>query len=116
MLINRRLGPIPPIMPELEEALLKVLNASEDICAHSAMDGAGTTATGYALPQCGPFKCSNCIHADEAADCCDHPKVIADPDVPTKEEKGKKCAMIHPESCCNYFHPKDKGEKPEDAE
>ena len=75
-----------------------------ELCAHDATEGAGTKATGYALPEMGPFKCANCIHVSESNDRCDHPDVIKDPDVP--KENGK--AVVHAESCCNYFHPKDK--------
>ena len=81
---------------------------SAEICAHSAMDGAGTKSTGYALPEMGPFKCANCIHAGDDATRCDHPKVIADEDVPKAPDQKK--AIVHPEACCNYFHPKDEGE------
>lgn len=97
----------------VKDAVRDVFAAKEEVksvCAHSYTDGAGTKATGYALPEMGPFKCANCVHIDAGGDCCDHPKVVADPDVPTKEEDGKKVAVVKAESCCNYFHPKDKGE------
>lgn len=100
----------------VKDAVADVFASKEEVtsvCAHSYTDGAGTKATGYALPEMGPFKCSNCVHIDKGGDCCDHPKVVADPDVPTKEEEGKKLAVVKPDSCCNYFHPKDKGEPSE---
>lgn len=79
------------------------------ICAHSAQEGAGTKKTGYALPEMGPFKCANCVHANEDATRCDHKEVIADEDVP--KEDG--LAVIKPKSCCNYFHPEDEDDEEE---
>lgn len=71
---------------------------------HEASEGAGTKKTGYALPEMGPFKCGNCIHYADGK--CDHKEVIDDPDVP--KEDGK--AVVKEDACCNFFHPKDKGE------
>ena len=96
----------------VKDAVVQIHAAKEEVqsvCAHSYTDGVGTKATGYALPENGPFDCAHCAHADEEADCCDHPAVIADPDVPKDKYEGKTYAKVHPDACCNYFHPKDKG-------
>jgi len=82
---------------ELETVSTEEIDAAEDEYAW-----AGTKATGYALPELGPFLCIHCEHAQEYGTVCDHPKVMADPDVP-KTEDGK--AKIKPGACCNYYHP-----------
>lgn len=87
----------------LEEILLPKKEVVE-IEAHSGEEGVGTKATGYVLPEMGPFDCYHCLHFKEP-DCCDQKEVIADPDVP-KTEDGK-CARVHAHACCNEFHPKD---------
>jgi hypothetical protein len=55
--------------------------------------GDGTQLSGYASPEYGPFECENCVHF-EAPDKCNHPKVIADPEVN---------GNVQAEGCCNYF-------------
>ena len=55
--------------------------------------GIGSTATGYAPPNFGPFMCGNCIHF-KTPTSCDHPDVIKDPKV-----KG----VVNEKGCCNYF-------------
>jgi hypothetical protein len=82
---------------------LKTLFAGQ-IYAHSTLNGCGTDVTGYSLPQDGPFRCDHCGLFDEP-NLCDHPKVIADPDVP-KSEDGSH-ALVKPDACCNLFHPVD---------
>lgn len=75
----------------------------EKLCAHSAQEGIGTKGVGYALPEMGPFLCANCVHVSKNGTRCDHPEVIADPDVP----KDGKLAVVRPSACCNEFHPVD---------
>lgn len=60
----------------------------------------GTAKAGYSGPKDGPFKCSHCMHAEDAR-WCDHPIVIEDLGA---TENGK--AEIHPDGCCTYFRPK----------
>ena len=91
------------VRSELEKELNASEEVEEEMCAHSAQEGVGTKATGYALPEMGPFLCVNCVHASKNGTRCDHKEVIADPDVP----KDGKLAVVHPTACCNEFHPID---------
>jgi hypothetical protein len=104
MTTTRNLATAMPGAKKVQLNAHKLAESVLEVLAHSSYDGAGTKKTGYALPEMGPFKCSNCIHANEDSTRCDHPKVETDPDVP--QDGGK--AVIKPEACCNYFHPKDK--------
>jgi len=67
--------------------------ANREVAKSKADEGIGSREVGYASPKDGPFKCSHCVHF-KAPNSCDHPKVIADPEV-----KGK----VEPEGCCNYY-------------
>src|SRR6266436_1363309 len=62
-------------------------------------EGIGSAQTGYADPENGPFECENCIHYEpdnpQYPKDCDHPEVIADPEVETVDAEG----------CCNLILP-----------
>ena len=62
----------------------------------------GTKATGFTKKEWGPFLCINCVHSDREGVRCDHPEVIADPEV----EKVDGKAVIEPADCCNEFRPR----------
>jgi hypothetical protein len=67
-------------------------------------EGIGSAQTGYAGPENGPFECENCIHFDGEGRC-DHPQVMADPEVN---------GQVDAEGCCNLFQPS--GEESEGQE
>lgn len=86
---------------------LNWVNAEADeIQAHCGNDNApiGTKAVGYAKPELGPFLCLNCVHSNREGNRCNHPDVVADPEM--KIETG--AAVIKPAACCNEFHPREK--------
>lgn len=56
--------------------------------------GDGTAMSGYVTPDLGPFECENCTHF-QPSNRCDHPQVIADPEVQ---------GQVDAEGCCNFFH------------
>jgi hypothetical protein len=55
--------------------------------------GDGTQQSGYVMPDLGPFECENCTHF-EAPNRCNHPEVVADPEVN---------GNVEAEGCCNFF-------------
>jgi hypothetical protein len=78
--------------------------------ATDAQKGDGTEMSGYVSPDMGPFSCSTCVHFQSGRNeeekgggeenaglprkSCDHPIVVADPEV-----KGEVDAA----GCCNYW-------------
>lgn len=76
----------------------------DEIQAHCGNDNApiGTKATGYSEPELGPFLCLNCVHSNREGNRCNHPDVVADPEM--KLDDG--AAVIEPAACCNEFHPR----------
>jgi hypothetical protein len=52
--------------------------------------GDGTAASGYRTPDLGPATCQNCVHFQEPSSC-DHPAVIADPEVQGQVDPGGWC-------------------------
>lgn len=65
----------------------------------------GTKHSGYAGPEDGPFKCSNCVWFESGSAAsyspgeCEHPKVKADPDL-AKAPDGD--AIVSRDGCCEY--------------
>lgn len=94
---------VDDLVASLEKEIKGEAEVEESLCAHSAQEGVGTKKTGYAAPDMGPFLCVNCVHASKNGTRCDHPEVVADPEVP----KEGKLARIEPAACCNEFHPMD---------
>ena len=78
--------------------------AVDELLAHCGNDNApiGSKATGYSGPELGPFLCLNCVHSNREGIRCNHPDVVADPEV----EKDDGLAIIEPAACCNEFHPR----------
>lgn len=72
---------------------LDMMRKSDDAQGSEAEPGDGTQMSGYVTPDLGPFECENCEHFT-SPDQCDHPFVIADPEV-----RGS----VEAEGCCNYF-------------
>lgn len=74
------------------------------------LHGVGTKQSGYADPRHGPFECGNCIHFHSGSGSsmmdgfgsCDHPEVVADPEV----ERIGDGAAVQEMGCCNYFQPR----------
>lgn len=65
----------------------------------------GTKKAGYASPDDGPFMCGHCIHykeVDGKEGRCNHPKVVADPEM-EKDDNDK--AIVMEGGCCNMFNP-----------
>lgn len=64
--------------------------------------GVGTSATGYAGPKFGPFKCGHCEYFRPGQSGCVNPLVIKDPEVPGDG----KMAHVNIGGCCNKYEPK----------
>ena len=77
---------------------LNILRAS-----HASIDKCGTKVSGLVKTKNGTC-CGDCIH--EADDACNHPVVMADPEV-EKNEHGD--AIVKDEWCCEYWAPRSKG-------
>lgn len=83
------------------------------VCAHGVDDAIGTKDVGYAGAEMGPFNCLSCVHYEASKEVkehglCDHPEVVADPDVPKCKDGNK--ALVEDQACCNLFHSRDKTE------
>jgi hypothetical protein len=52
--------------------------------------GDGTAATGVLRAEQGPFTCGNCTHFDGQGSC-DHPEIVADPEVNGQVAEGDFC-------------------------
>lgn len=59
----------------------------------SALSQDGTAASGYAMPDLGPFECENCQKFQPPSQCSD-PRVQQDPEVQ---------GQVDPQGCCNFF-------------
>jgi len=69
----------------------------------------GTTKSGYAPPEDGPFECSNCVHYEgetEEQGTCDHPDVIEDAVNHEIALDGDR-ALVAAKGCCNEFRPEE---------
>lgn len=65
----------------------------------------GTKRTHYSAAKDGPFRCDCCEHYDEDTTTsgeCNHPEVMADPQVP-KDRDGHGDAEVDAAGCCEYF-------------
>ena len=63
----------------------------------------GTRAAGYSPPDCGPFRCDNCLHYSH--DACNQPVVMADKEL---EHNAHGDAIVEDGGCCTYFRNKKK--------
>lgn len=61
----------------------------------------GTKLSEYA--ETGPYRCGDCIHFGTAKSSCDHPEVVADPEVP-KLANGLGHVNAR-RGCCRYVSP-----------
>jgi broad specificity phosphatase PhoE len=68
----------------------------------------GTLVSGYA--ENGPFHCQDCIHASRVNSSCNHPVVVADPDLQGRLiqiDSGPAVTVSLEKGCCRFVKPPD---------